>query len=425
MGSALLSDHALPASQRLVQSVWKAWESRGHAAISARALAQDAGVPISTLYNRFASLDHVFLQAQEEALAQAGLWCAAQLEHLYDGAATLPGTPVADLQALGPIMAALIDDWTQNQRRLAFAWREGFLLARRDPRFLPHWDGWRALWSHFWQAVCERCGAGPFGEWTSFVFEAEAALHMLSWRRVLDRTCLEELCQGWADWLGGHLSGEKPWRRHARQMALASFPDLPIHDDMTQRIANAAADVVEHQGMAKLTHRAVAATAEVSLGMVSSRFRTSVDLVHAAFDTIYHRLASPGSEPHHEPADPGIAQILPALTGEQMNLSDRLAIEELMLAVAREEDFRPFAPQLRYLRGRTSGRVLQMMAGDDVTISPLDAAVFSDLVSGMQRAGINLSAQDKANSGRDHLARLLALLGLPALPPALPDRHET
>lgn len=399
-------------SERLVQSVWKMWEIGGHASISARSLAQDAGIPISSLYNHFESLDHVFLGAQVEALTQSRLWCAEQLEHLFDLTSENSGTLVAN--GLGSIMAALIDEWTQGCRRLAFAWREGFLLARRDPRFMPHWQAWRDLWTTFWQTVCEHCGLGTYGEWTCFIFEAEAPLHMLPWRRTLDRACLEELCEGWAIWLDGHLASEGPWRRKAREQAMASFPDLPIHDETTRRIAVAAADVVENQGMPKLTHRAVAASAGVSLGMVSSRFRTSVDLVRAAFEAIYQRAAGPYLElPLPDQSARSIEQIMPQLTGEQMHAPDRLAFEELMLAVARTPDLQSFAPQLRYLRGRTSGRILQRMASDAIAISPLDAALFSDLLSGMQRSVIHLSPQDRAGSGRQHIERLICLLNLP------------
>lgn len=408
MGSASRSEEAPNIQQRLVRAVWEIWENRGHAAISARALAQTAGLPISSLYNHFPSLDHVFLAAQDEALAQTRLWCAAQLEQLYT---PLEASPPGDL---GPIMAALIDAWTHGQRRLAFAWRESFLLARRDPRHAQHWQAWRDLWTGFWQSICTQCDVAPYAEWTCFVFEAEAAHHMLSWRPVVDRACLDELCRGWAGWLNGHLVSEGPWRQFARQQALASFPDLPIRDDTAQRVAAAAADVVEHQGMARLTHRAVAAAAGVTLGMVSSRFRTSLDLVRAAFDMIYRRLANPQGESSDTPWQ-RLDQIVPALTGEQMSLSHRLAAEELMLAVAREAEFRPFAPQLRYLRGRTSGMVLHMMAGQNITISRLDAAIFSDLISGMQRASIDLSPEGRASTGRDHLTRLLQMLDLPSL----------
>ncbi|HWU04403.1 MAG TPA: hypothetical protein VN222_16805, partial [Novosphingobium sp.] len=65
--------------------------------------------------------------------------------------------------------------------------------------------------------------------------------------------------------------------------------------------------------------------------------------------------------------------------------------------------------------GHTSGHVLRMMAGPEIAVSNLDAALFSDLLSGMQRAGIDLSAQDKASLGRRHLDGVLQLLGLPLL----------
>ncbi|WP_206243937.1 TetR family transcriptional regulator [Novosphingobium terrae] len=401
---------SVPLERRLVESVWQLWETIGHGAISARALARHAGVPLSTLYNHFPSMEQVFLKAQEEALIETRQWCAAQLEHLSE-AVTAP----APASGLGTILAALIDEWTQSQRRLAFAWREGFLLARRDPHYSLLGQGWREVWADFWKTVCDLCGAGQHGEWTSFVFEAEAALHMLSWRRVLDRACLEELCQGWAAWLTGGLVADGPWRLAARHQALASLPDLPIQDETTQHIAAAAANVVERQGMARLTHRAVAAEAGVSLGMVSNRFRTSVDLVRTAFDVIYQRLAAPVHEtPAEAEADSGIKGKLPDLTGETMHLSNRLAIEELMLAVARDEALQPFAPRIRYLRGHTSGKVLRMIAGPDIAISYLDAALFSDLLSGMQRAGIDLSSKDRASVGRGHLSNVLEMLRLPA-----------
>lgn len=403
---------SLPLERKLVEAVWALWETEGHAAISARSLAQLAGVPISTLYNHFPSMEQVFAKAQEEALIEARQWCALQLEQLSQPAA-IPGGSAA----LGTIMATLIDDWTQGQRRLAFAWREGFLLASRAADQHHPGHGWRDLWSGFWQAICALCDMEKHGEWTSFVFESETALHMLPWRRVLDRACLDDICHGWARWLGGQLADEAPWRATARQMALVSLPDIPVHEAVTGQIAEAAADVVEKQGMSRLTHRAVAAAAGVSLGMVSSRFRTSADLVSAAFEAIYQRAALPrrDAQDHDAPHDAdSIAQLIPKLTGEHMSLTRRLAFEELTLAVARDPNFQPFGPQLRYLRGRTSGQVLQMIAGPDVTISPLDAALFSNLLSGMQRAGIELSASSRANAGRSHIIGLLDLLGLPS-----------
>jgi AcrR family transcriptional regulator len=309
----------------------------GHAAISARTLAQRAGVPPSTLYNHFPSPDRVFLAAHEFALSQAQGWCAAQLDQLPELVPALAACRAADhilpVDALGPIMAALIDEWAQNQRQLAFAWRESFLLAHRDPSHRPVWRRWRRLWADFWDKVCQRFGIAQHGEWTSFFFEGEATLHMLPWRRIVDRGALDELCAGWVQWLNGSPAKEGAWRRYGREYAISSAPLLSAFDDTGKKIAAAAASVVEQHGMGKLTHRAVAAEANVSLGTVSARFRTSVDLVSAAFEMIYRRLAAPeepvpGPSSHH-----GNEELMTATPRLPSRLSYRLAMEELMLAV--------------------------------------------------------------------------------------------
>jgi hypothetical protein len=131
-------------------------------------------------------------------------------------------------------MAALIDEWAQHQRRLAFAWREGFLLASRDPGQPHPGREWHGLWRDFWQAVCALCGMEDYGEWTSFIFEAEAALHMLRWRRTLDRACLEELCHSWEQWLQGRLV---PPAHGARSRVSRRWPPCPICPAMTRQPA--------------------------------------------------------------------------------------------------------------------------------------------------------------------------------------------
>lgn len=403
--------------QRLIEAVWTIWEFRGHASISARVVAQRARVPLSTLYNHFASLEHLCVAAQAEALEAAKSWCNEQIAHLPLLRHQEPGTG-ADL-SLGPIMAALIDDWTRDRRALAFAWREGFLLARRSAVFEPCSRGWRELWAGFWQKVCDRCGLGQFGEMTSFVFEAEAGLHLLNWRRNIDRACLDELCQGWASWLSGNLAAEGPWRRRVRLEAEASSPELPTRDNSTLAIASAAAEIVEQLGVARLTHRSVAASADVSLGAVSNRFRTVADLIRAAFEIIYLRVSTSPVAPfppvgQHE----ALRKMIPAISGQQMAMADRLAIEELMLAVARDKDFSAFAPQLRYSRGRGADGLLQMLAGDEARVSPLDAAILSNLLSGLQRAVIAMCPEDKISATRKHMLMLMELLQLSNQEPA-------
>jgi len=410
-----ISKTYLEISQKLVGTVWSLWETGGNTAISARSLARQSGIPISTIYNHFASLDDVLYLAQERALAEARLWCDSQMEQLSPAveqpeSISVP-TAAPTASGLDAIMAAIIDEWVRGQRHLCFAWREGLLLARREPRYLPIWRGWRDLWAEFWHAVCSRFGLGEFGEWTSFIFESEATLHMLSWRRVLDRACLDELCTGWVTWLSGQRAPDGPWRSLARQIALASSPAPAVYDEMTQRVALAAAEVVERRGVANLTHRSVAASAGVSLGVVSSRFRTSADLLHAAFEMIYSALSGQRSiaiAASQEAA--GTSERTDTVQAATLvRQAHRWAVDELMLATAREPSFQSMAPQMRYLRGRSARNLL----GAKAQMSWLDAALLSGFTAGMQRATIDFSAHEQGNIGRAHMARLTQLLGLP------------
>ena len=58
----------------------------------------------------------------------------------------------------GSLLAALIDQWCEEQRRLAFAWRECQLIAAREDRYGPVAQRWTTMWRNFWEEVCARCG---------------------------------------------------------------------------------------------------------------------------------------------------------------------------------------------------------------------------------------------------------------------------
>ncbi|MFD2429191.1 hypothetical protein ACFSUK_15800 [Sphingobium scionense] len=99
------------------------------------------------------------------------------------------------------LFAALIDQWCEEARRLAFAWRECQLIAARELRYVPVCDHWAAMWRAFWEEICTRCGHPGRGAHTAYLFDGEASLHLMRWRRPVDRAALEEVCAGWNDWL--------------------------------------------------------------------------------------------------------------------------------------------------------------------------------------------------------------------------------
>jgi hypothetical protein len=83
------------------------------------------------------------------------------------------------------------------------------------------------------------------------------------------------------------------------------------------------------------------------------------------------------------------------------------AMEELILAVARDPGLRDFGPQLRYLRGRSSSLQLALQLGPEASISPLDAAIYSSMISGQRRALIGLP-EAEIHAGLDAADALVA-----------------
>lgn len=379
-------------ADRLVEAVLSAWEQGGHAAVSARGLARATGLPVSSIYHHFGDLEQLYATAHERARTRAERWCAQRLDELADSA--------NGLASLAGLLAATIDDWCEGERVLAFAWRECQLLAARDSRHAAPAARWRSLWSEFWQAVCDRLAIGPAAELTARLFDGESFLHMLRWRRSVDRAGLEELCRGWAAWMDGTLAPPAPWRQIARDYAQRSGFRRELREETADRITAAAAMMLERGGVAGVTHRAVAGEAGLTLGVVSHKFRTSADLLSAAFEETYCRaVPTADMDPEHL-RDLDHTNLLERIGKQAGTERFRLAIVELMMAAMRDPALAPFAAQLRYLRGRTSGLFLQSMLGRDRSVSALDAAIFSSFTIGQGNglAGLPDAERDRIAS---------------------------
>ncbi|MBU3077583.1 TetR family transcriptional regulator [Sphingomonas quercus] len=377
------------------------WTNEGGAGISARRLSQIANVPASSIYHHFGSLEQLLLVAQEGACDAAALWCEARLDEMA-------GPPIA-ANGFAAAFAALIDEWAVGQRGLAFAWRECQLLGMRDPRFRPISQRWSALWSNFWARFGGHVGLADHARLTQYVFDSESYFHMFRWRRVVDRAGLDEFCRGWGAWLTGLPAPPSPWRDFARLEAMRGLPPLPDRDETTARIAAAAATVIARAGTAGLTHRAVAAEADLTLGVVSHKFRTVADLLRAAFETIYIRSAG-ASERDPPPTPRGSREeLLRQMAGLQQRSATDSGVEDLFIAVARDPALHQFAAQLRYRRGHTSGAYLRALVAPGRVVSSLDAALFSAFMTGQIRArrfGIECAPGEK-------LAQLMALIDRP------------
>ena len=369
---------------RLIDAVLCFWERDGAAGISARAIARNAAIPVSSIYHHFGDMDGLLLRAGEVALGRATRWFEAQSKAL----AGMSGDPVA----FGHLLSSVIDEWCERQRPMAYAWREIQSLAMRDPRHGGAARAWWAMVFEFWRPVCGRFGMADLTGSVVLTFDGESSLHLIRWRRLIDRAALSELCGTWAGWTDGRIGTDAPWRTMAMREALAGQPVAPGRDAVAEDIADAAARTVAQRGVSGLTHRAVAEEAGQTLGIVSNRFRSSADLLRAACDALYRQIVRPFGE-SDAPID--------LITSAQDRGGDDLALRaffELTLAASRDPALQPFAAQLRYLRGRTSIRHLRAISPSGREPSVADGALLSTLFSSQTRirlAGVDLPELDR------------------------------
>jgi AcrR family transcriptional regulator len=387
----------------LINAVLVAWEHGGGAAISARSLCAATGVQISSIYHHFGSVEQLLVSAQEHAAGLARDWCRQQLESLGD--ARLPP------EALGALLSGLIDDWCHDRRRIAFAWRECRLSAIKHPAFVPPAEAWRRLWEGFWAAVCDRLSVPQHAAITARFFAGESGYHLLPWNRPIDRAALAETCIGWSNWLSGRLSPASPWRDHARAQADATVTLPEWRDGAVERIATVAGEIVERDGVAGLTYRAVAGAAGVTLGVVSHKFRTSSDLLAAAFEALYRSATRTPDELAGLPALSPDRLARELAEGALTFVRGSMGSDELLLACARNPDLRTFGGHLRYLRGRTSGHYLRAMLGPDRPVRHIDAAIFSSFLVGVIAAhGLSEDREKRIAAAEGEIAHLLATL---------------
>ncbi|MBW8735332.1 MAG: TetR family transcriptional regulator, partial [Asticcacaulis sp.] len=284
---------------------------------------------------------------------------------------------------------SLIDDLSTSERALVFAWFECQAMAARDPGFAAVAADWHAVWRDAWDKVAA-CLLPPDAANLLYAFaDGELCLHRIAWRPLLDRACLFETCAAWMRLVTDGKTGPMSLREDLR--ARCENPaSVPWADDSPEAaIAHAAADILGQSGMGGITHRAVAAEAGLSLGVVSYHFPTAEELTRAAFAAIYGQIIRADQRPAQPLAvgayAAGVAQLI-AHPDAQANF---LSLDEFTSAVARDPVLARFGGTLRYTRGRTLSRILTALP------SPLAGALISSSTNGLIRQARFVAETDR------------------------------
>lgn len=338
-------------------------------------------------------MEHLYELAQAHAIEEAELWCSIRRRAL-DGLDDDFGLPVS---ALGPLLASLIDELCTEQRRIAFAWRECQLMAVRQPRFSPLLARWNSLLQGLCSDLCRLVGLQSAADLTFLFFEGESLFHLIQWDRMLDRAGLDEMTAGWAGWMQGQIPLDAPFRVRLWKQAQRSLSMEPV--ELNAPVAKAAARLLIEMGVSGITHRAVAAAAGLTLGVVAHQHRRAADLLEQAYGALYQELTGSRLEPARNVR---LKADLQVPTRRQM-----LGIEELVLAVARGRTDATFANRLRYLRGTTSSSIVEARLGIGGEQAVLISTILSNTMIGLLR---NMEETDRDAAARSIEERLFSLL---------------
>ncbi|CAN5506632.1 hypothetical protein BH10PSE3_BH10PSE3_05430 [soil metagenome] len=257
-------------TDRLILAAAQQISRQGFAGASARSVATAAGASPSAINYNFGNIERLLLLAFDYGVHQT----AERLETWEREISALPPTADGAARALDHVLTA----WTRDDRPLALLYQEALAAgAGQGPA-----AAWTRLWRDFWLRAAAMFGLDEIqGRLMHVFFESEALFHLSTWSPALERAAFGEMTDYFAaTWLGA------PRRTDGGAFALAEkTAGARPHGSVppaAMRIAEAAAEVVEAQGLGGLTHRAVATRAGVTTGAVTHHFRSIEDLVAGA-----------------------------------------------------------------------------------------------------------------------------------------------
>jgi DNA-binding transcriptional regulator YbjK len=364
-------DAATP-QDRLMRTMAGLWQSHGRGRISARQTAALAGVTTSLINYHFGAFEGLLQASLRDFAGRCGAWWQSRL-------APLGGIGRLDAQAGGYLLASLIDELCTAERDMVFAWFECQAMAARDAAFAAVAADWYAVWRDGWAGVATHILPIDAADLLYAFAEGELCLHRIVSQPPLDRACLFETCAAWVQMVTEARTGPMPLRETLRarsdQPAAISLPD----GSPEAAIALAAADIVGKSGIGGVTHRAVAAAAGMTLGVVSYHFPTAELLIHAAFEAIYGEITR-GDQGPARPMDAGaFAAAVAQLVSHPDAQANFLSLDEFTSAAARDPALAIFGGTLRYTRGKTASRTLPGLP------SPLAGALISSSTNGLIR----------------------------------------
>lgn len=359
-----------PTAERILEAARLRLAAGGFRNLTLRPLAEASGSTVAALTYHFGSkraLIKRLVQAERQADAARH---AAFLARFAGLRALAPAALVA-------LLEHYLDEAAGRERVTSLIWCELLLAAVGDPEARDLVAPWIAERRAFWDAVFEgRIGDPQAWARACLGYVTDETAHGLAQQdspdyRLMRAMTLERLAgRGASLGLSEPAFFEAVVRRLDPALALPGPASQAPYAGRALDIAMAAGEVIVARGAEGVTHRAVGERAQAPASSVAYHFRTRLDLLRAGLTVIY--LVAQG-------------RLAPRQDQAEIEAFVARGTVSVALAAARESELRPYAVDLRRLRGENLrrraaerlGRDLDLCAAQSASVARLGATLLA------------------------------------------------
>lgn len=359
-----------PTAERILEAARLRLAAGGFRDLTLRPLAEASGSTVAALTYHFGSkraLIERLVQAERQADAARH---AAFLARFAGLRALAPAALVA-------LLEHYLDEAAGRERVTSLIWCELLLAAVGDPEARDLVAPWIAERRAFWDAVFEgRIGDPQAWARACLGYVTDETAHGLAQQdgpdyRLMRAMTLERLAgRGASLGLSEPAFFEAVVRRLDPALALPGPASQAPYAGRALDIAMAAGEVIVARGAEGVTHRAVGERAQAPASSVAYHFRTRLDLLRAGLTVIY--LVAQG-------------RLAPRQDQAEIEAFVARGTVSVALAAARESELRPYAVDLRRLRGENLrrraaerlGRDLDLCAAQSASVARLGATLLA------------------------------------------------
>lgn len=350
-------------------------------ALTVRALAERCGMGPSSISHRFGSKNELLKSVSDQVDQELVSVWANHIERL----------PTDDVDARsfsGLLLGLLIENAVHHRDVLRFAWTMDVdRLRANGDRVTTAAELERQA---FWDTLIEHAQlpselapglAKTLVSLEHILLVEPPKTESIAWCRDAIERLVDRLLRK----VPSSVGSDSPWRRGSER--LRNRPEATASAGSTrQKIITTAKAIICESGYRDLSHREIALRGGFSLSSTTHHFRSLVEIMGAAFWSLYDDAVSEAQKErtarHPDTILDYICEVLPAMSSiTQSKSSPVVAFEELMLLSAQREELRALGWSIFAGMGETTYTMLKPIEGGEA-FTRLDAHLFRHALRG-------------------------------------------